>query len=139
MTLAAVMPLPEGLSELLFGAALGRRPIRMICRNGELPIYADADFCITGTVIPGKTLKEGPFGDHLAQRLPAYACPVFVRICATLDNTETFKQKKQALIGEGFDPDRVKDQIFFKDPSSGAYRPVDAASYAGIMAGAIRV
>jgi fatty-acyl-CoA synthase len=79
------------------------------------------------------------FGDHLARRLPAYACPVFVRICTTLDNTETFKQKKQGLIGEGFDPQRVKDQIFFKDPASGAYRPIDVASYARIVDGSIRL
>ena len=65
MTLAAVMPLPEGLSELLFAAALGRRPVRMISRNGELPIYADADFCIAGTIDPSLTKREGPFGDHL--------------------------------------------------------------------------
>ena len=65
MTLAAVMPLPEGLSELLFAAALGRRPVRMISRKGELPIYADADFCITGTIDPSLTKREGPFGDHL--------------------------------------------------------------------------
>ena len=65
MTLAAVMPLPEGLSELLFAAALGRRPVRMICQNGQLPIYADADFCISGTIDPSRTKLEGPFGDHL--------------------------------------------------------------------------
>ena len=65
MTLAAVMPLPEGLSELLFAAALGRRPVRMISRGGELPIYADADFCISGTIDPSLTKREGPFGDHL--------------------------------------------------------------------------
>ncbi len=65
MTLAAVMPLPENLSELLFAAALGRRPIRMIARPGELPIWADADFCITGSIDPHATKPEGPFGDHL--------------------------------------------------------------------------
>jgi fatty-acyl-CoA synthase len=79
------------------------------------------------------------FGERLAQRLPAYACPVFVRICATLDNTETFKQKKQALIGEGFDPGRVADPVLFRDPASGAYRPLDADGYAAIMDGAIRL
>ena len=79
------------------------------------------------------------FGDHLARRLPAYACPVFVRICTTLDNTETFKQKKHGLIGEGFDPQRVRDQTFFRDPASGTYRPIDAASYARIVDGSIRL
>lgn len=70
MTLSAVMPLPEGLSELLFAAALGRRPVRMVvprtAAGGRgLPIYADADFCIAGTIDPSRTRREGPFGDHL--------------------------------------------------------------------------
>jgi 4-hydroxy-3-polyprenylbenzoate decarboxylase len=65
MTLAAVMPLPEGMSELGFAGALGRRRIRMLQRPSSLPIHADTDFCIVGTVIPNKLLPEGPFGDHL--------------------------------------------------------------------------
>lgn len=65
MTLAAVMPLPEGMSELGFAGALGRQRIRMIRQAGGLPIHADSDFCICGTVIPNTLLPEGPFGDHL--------------------------------------------------------------------------
>ena len=72
----------------------------------------------------GLILKE--LHHHLSQRLPAYACPVMVRICATLDTTETFKQKKQDLIREGFDPRVVKDPVFFRDPESDAYVPLDA-------------
>ena len=76
MTLSAVMPLPEGLSELLFAAALGRRPVRMICRQGQLPIYADADFCISGTIDPKRTKLEGPFGDHLGYYSLKHEFPV---------------------------------------------------------------
>lgn len=65
MMLAAVMPLPEGMSELTFAGALGGRRVRMLQRADELPIYADADFCICGTVVPDTLLPEGPFGDHL--------------------------------------------------------------------------
>jgi 4-hydroxy-3-polyprenylbenzoate decarboxylase len=64
MTVAAVMPLPEGLSEISFAGALAGHRIPMICRKGELPIYAEADFCITG-VVESRLLPEGPFGDHL--------------------------------------------------------------------------
>ncbi|MGC1273235.1 MAG: UbiD family decarboxylase [Planctomycetaceae bacterium] len=64
MTLAAVMPLPEGLSELTFAGALSRRSIRMIRQPAGPAIYAEADFCITGTVA-AEQLPEGPFGDHL--------------------------------------------------------------------------
>jgi 4-hydroxy-3-polyprenylbenzoate decarboxylase len=65
MTLAAVLPLPEGMSELALAGALGGRRVRMLRRPGALPIHADTDFCICGTVVPDKLLPEGPFGDHL--------------------------------------------------------------------------
>ncbi len=65
MMLAAVMPLPEGMSELTFAGALGGRRIRMLRRADSLPIHADTDFCICGTVVPDKLLPDGPFGDHL--------------------------------------------------------------------------
>jgi 4-hydroxy-3-polyprenylbenzoate decarboxylase len=52
MTVAAVMPLPEGMSELTFAGLLGRRRVPMIRREGELPIAAEADFCITGRLDP---------------------------------------------------------------------------------------
>jgi 4-hydroxy-3-polyprenylbenzoate decarboxylase len=64
MTLAAVMPLPEGLPELSFAGALNGRAIRMIPRPGGPAIHADADFVIEGTIANG-TKPEGPFGDHL--------------------------------------------------------------------------
>jgi 4-hydroxy-3-polyprenylbenzoate decarboxylase len=76
MTLAAVMPLPEGVSELAFAGALARRRVRMIRRPQSLPIHADADFCITGTVASGKLLPEGPFGDHLGYYSLAHPFPV---------------------------------------------------------------
>ena len=76
MTLAAVMPLPEGMSELTFAGALSGRRIRMITTGSALPIYADADFCITGTVDPTRKLPEGPFGDHLGYYSLAHDFPV---------------------------------------------------------------
>lgn len=65
MSLAAVMPLPEGLSELTFAGALAGHRIPMIVSGGHAPIYADADFVIVGTIDPTSIKREGPFGDHL--------------------------------------------------------------------------
>jgi 4-hydroxy-3-polyprenylbenzoate decarboxylase len=76
MAVAAVMPLPEGMSELGFAGALGGRRVRMIRRHGKLPIHADSDFCIVGTVEPGRLLPEGPFGDHLGYYSLAHPFPV---------------------------------------------------------------
>ena len=63
--LAAVMPLPEGLSELTFAGALGNRRFRYFYDEEGFCISADADFVITGTVYPHENKPEGPFGDHL--------------------------------------------------------------------------
>lgn len=76
MSVAAVMPLPEGMSELGFAGALGRRRVRMIARNDSLPLHADTDFCITGEVIPNRLEPEGPFGDHLGYYSLAHPFPV---------------------------------------------------------------
>jgi 4-hydroxy-3-polyprenylbenzoate decarboxylase len=76
MNLAAVMPLPENISELAFAGALGGRRVRMIDRPGGLPIHADADFCITGVVESNLLLPEGPFGDHLGYYSLAHDFPV---------------------------------------------------------------
>jgi 4-hydroxy-3-polyprenylbenzoate decarboxylase len=62
---AAVMPLPEGLSEMTFAGALGNRRFRYFYDNEGFCISADADFVITGTVMPMENKAEGPFGDHL--------------------------------------------------------------------------
>ncbi|TZF84725.1 UbiD family decarboxylase [Pedobacter sp. BS3] len=64
-TLAAVMPLPEGLSEMTFAGALGNRRFRYFYDEDGFCISADADFVITGTVEPHENKPEGPFGDHL--------------------------------------------------------------------------
>ena len=76
MTLAAVMPLPEGLSELLFAGVLGGRRIRMVRAAGSpLPLWADADFCISGHILP-QCKPEGPFGDHLGYYSLTHDFPV---------------------------------------------------------------
>lgn len=76
MMLAAVMPLPEGMSELTFAGALGGRRVRMARRPDGLPVHADTDFAICGTVVDGKTLPEGPFGDHLGYYSLQHPFPV---------------------------------------------------------------
>ncbi|AMK11384.1 UbiD family decarboxylase [Pseudodesulfovibrio indicus] len=76
MTLAAMMPLPEGLAELFFAGALGGHRIPMVRRPGGLPIPAQADFCICGHVTLGEEKPEGPFGDHLGYYSLAHGFPV---------------------------------------------------------------
>jgi fatty-acyl-CoA synthase len=75
---------------------------------------------------------------HLGRRLPPYAIPVFLRLCRTLDATETFKQQKQRLVREGFDLSIADDPVFLRHPADGLYRPLDAAVRARIADGGIK-
>jgi 4-hydroxy-3-polyprenylbenzoate decarboxylase len=61
---AAIMPMPEGMSELTFAGMLGGRRFRYVRKDGFV-LSADADFVITGIIRKGEKKPEGPFGDHL--------------------------------------------------------------------------
>jgi fatty-acyl-CoA synthase len=105
---------------------------------------------IYGVAVPGHSGKCGmaalevsgdfdlaAFRAHVAIRLPAYARPVFLRIVDSLAITETFKQKKNALAQDGFDPAAIFDPLFAE--SGTEYEPLDAAHYARINSGLMRL
>jgi len=79
MSLAAVLPLPEGVPEILFGGVLAGRAVRLVKSERGPAVWADADFVIRGVVDPGVLKPEGPFGDHLGYYSEAHAFP-FLRV-----------------------------------------------------------
>jgi 4-hydroxy-3-polyprenylbenzoate decarboxylase len=74
-TFAAVMPLPEGMSEIAFAGILGGRNFRYAKKDGYT-ISADADFVICGELHPNDVKPEGPFGDHLGYYSLTHDFPV---------------------------------------------------------------
>jgi fatty-acyl-CoA synthase len=76
---------------------------------------------------------------HLAQRLPPYARPLFLRIKTNIDVTSTFKHKKSDLARESFDPAATSDTLYFDDQERQAYVSLDAALHARIATGGIRL
>jgi fatty-acyl-CoA synthase len=111
-----------------------------------------ADVSVYGVTVPGHDGRAGMAAivagenfdlqrlhDHLRDRLPAYAIPLFVRMLPSLSLTETFKQKKQELVRDGFDPSRVADPLFFRDTAGVTYVRLDAAMFAKIVSGSVRV
>lgn len=74
-SVAAVMPLPEGISEMTFAGVLGGRRFRYAYEN-DFCISTDADFVITGEVYPNENKPEGPFGDHLGYYSLTHDFPV---------------------------------------------------------------
>jgi 4-hydroxy-3-polyprenylbenzoate decarboxylase len=74
-TVSAVMPLPEGISEMTFAGVLGGRRFRYCYQDG-FAVSTDADFVITGEVYPGENKPEGPFGDHLGYYSLTHSFPL---------------------------------------------------------------
>ncbi|WP_448030615.1 UbiD family decarboxylase [Bradyrhizobium liaoningense] len=75
--LAAVMPLPETLSELRFAGILrGERPDLTPCLTVPLAVPAEAEIVIEGFVSATETAPEGPYGDHTGYYNSVEAFPV---------------------------------------------------------------
>jgi fatty-acyl-CoA synthase len=81
--------------------------------------------------------------DDIARRLealPRYARPLFLRVRRSLDVTATFKPKRREIAVEGFDPARVGgDPLYVFDAGAQAYVALDAARFAAILSGAMRL
>ncbi len=76
---------------------------------------------------------------YLAAHLPDYARPLFLRIRGEIDATATFKQRKIALVKDGFDPANIADALFLDDPRTGAYVRLDGTLYKQIVSGEVRL
>ncbi|HEY1836941.1 MAG TPA: long-chain-acyl-CoA synthetase [Rhizomicrobium sp.] len=117
---------------------------------GVVPAIKEAN--VYGVAVPGMdgragmaALVAGPEFDartlaaQLASNLPAYARPVFLRLMPQMEITGTFKQRKLDLVQEGFDPAKIADPLYWLDPATGRYEPLDAARYADIVAGRVKL
>ena len=76
---------------------------------------------------------------YLERELPAYARPYFIRIQPEADTTGTFKYRKVDLVAQGFDPAKTTDRLYFANPATGAFEPVDADLHARLQAGEIKL
>jgi len=107
---------------------------------------------VYGVTVPGTDGRAGmaaivadhqldlkAFESHLADRLPEYAQPVFLRIRHELEVTATFKHTKNALIREGYDPTAVADPIYFNDRAHQTFVRLDDAIHERIQNHRIRL
>jgi fatty-acyl-CoA synthase len=111
------------------------------------------DAIVYGVEVPGQDGRAGMvalvttdefdiarFEQHVAERLPDYARPVFLRrLPAAIDVTGTFKQRRLELQKEGFDVAEVKEDIFFRDPNTGAFVRLDKLMMSRIAGGRLRL
>ncbi len=82
-TLAAVTPIPDGISEYAFAGLLRGSKTELAecftatCREHGLTVPATAEFILEGYLEPGEMAAEGPFGDHTGYYNEVEQFPVF--------------------------------------------------------------
>jgi len=107
---------------------------------------------VYGVAIPGTEGRAGmtaivvsqdfdliAFRQDLAERLPEYARPLFLRVRSAIEMTATFKPKKQELLRDGYNPAVTGDAIYFYDCTREAFVMLDAVLYERIQTGDVRL
>ncbi|GBP23076.1 Long-chain fatty acid transport protein 4 [Eumeta japonica] len=79
---------------------------------------------------PNRTLDLDKLIVDLDDLLPSYARPLFLRIMNEIEITGTFKLKKLQYQKEGFDPDVIKEPLYFR--CGNEYKPVTSKLYTDI-------
>jgi fatty-acyl-CoA synthase len=90
------------------------------------------------SLVTGPEFDLATFQTQSEAMLPPYAQPLFLRLQPEIETTGTFKYRKVDLVEEGFDPDKVKEPLYFKEPGA-AYMPLDSALHGKIINGEFKL
>jgi fatty-acyl-CoA synthase len=90
-------------------------------------------------IVAEKGLNLAALRTHLIDRLPGYACPLFLRILDGLPATGTCKLPKGGLARAGYNPETTREPVYFNDPAKGAFVLLDQELYHRLQKGQIRL
>lgn len=90
------------------------------------------------TPLPGTIFNHEKFAGYICENLPVYARPYFIRITKDKDATSSFKQVKSKLQNDGFNPESVKDPLYFLEPEKCKYIRLTKKIYINIQHGVYR-
>jgi len=76
--------------------------------------------------------------EYMAASLASYARPAFLRLREGCDVTETFKYSKVELVSQGYNPEQIRDALYFDNPETQTLHTLDLPLYQRIQAGSIR-
>ncbi|MEM7016160.1 MAG: long-chain-acyl-CoA synthetase, partial [Pseudomonadota bacterium] len=114
--------------------------------------YPGVKYCnVFGVDVPGADGKAGmaamvldgeldgfnmaEFSAYVKKELPAYACPVFIRIQPDIEVTGTFKMVKGDLRKEAYDIEQVQDPLFILQPRAEQYATLTPELYQQVRQG----
>ncbi len=113
-----------------------------------------AEVVVYGVEIPGQEGRAGmaaikteqyleinlqDLSKKIITDLPAYAKPLFIRLIPQLEHTSTFKAVKSSLANDGFNIEKIKDKLFYFDPTEQNYKELTLEVYEKILSHKIRL
>ena len=91
LTMSAVMPIPNTMSEYHFAGLLQNKSIELVkCKTIDLKVPANAEIVLEGHVSLKEYLPEGPFGDHTGYYNDVELFPVFKLTAITMRKTPVY-------------------------------------------------
>ena len=72
-------------------------------------------------------------------KLPSYARPLFLRVVENVPLTGTFKLKKRDLQIDGYNMEKIKDDLYFLDTKTETYMALNKDLYCKISKGTMRL
>jgi fatty-acyl-CoA synthase len=104
--------------------------VRVPCAEGRAGMAA---------IVANREVDLAALRTHMVNRLPEYAQLLFLRVRDEMGTTDTLKMTKNTLVREGFDPDAIRDTVYFNSRESCKFVPLDKHLYERIQAGQVRL
>ncbi len=89
--------------------------------------------------ITGDNIDLNAVYQHLAEALPSYARPIFLRVQQKEEMTGTLKFRKVELQKQGFDPQQCPDPLYVISATDSTYIPLDTEVHSLIIKGDYRI
>lgn len=83
--------------------------------------------------------ESAEFSRFVIDVLPGYSIPIFLRFKDELEMIGPYKLKKVNLRKEGYDFEKIKDEIMFLDTNSKNYINFDRTQYQKVLEGKLRL
>ena len=85
-----------------------------------------------------KSFDTDLFSQFVANTLPKYSIPLFIRVKDELEFTGTHKLRKVNLRKQGYDVNIIKEHLYFWDSTTNRYKIFDRKQYQNLMDGKIK-
>jgi acyl-CoA synthetase (AMP-forming)/AMP-acid ligase II len=131
----------ENVSTLEVESVLNNFPAIQLCNVYGVSIpNTDGKAGMAAIQLVNEThFDQDQFSSFVVDNLPPYAIPVFLRIKDELEFTGTHKLRKVTFRKQGYNPEEIKEPLFYWDNATKKYKVFDKLEYQKLVGIALKV